>query len=372
MHIILIGLMALIPLVVWPGQSAQAFARMEKEILMQVAAVLTLGSMFIRPVSFTFNNRWVFAFVAYAIILQFTITKGELYSMVAIFNLLCGLTLVIGFASIEKKHLVIILKVIFWSAIIQCLIGWFQYFGYEPMLIFFEIIKQKGFNNFVGGTFYNPILLGTYLACVLPISIFYFKSWWGSPLILGTMILCDSTTAWFAVIISTLYFSFFKNRKLFIIILVLLILLSIMFIVFSCSDTPPEQVLFKDRLSVWQKAMFGWRIKEDTGWGPGSWGYLMKYNMATSAYHKDAHCDYIQILFEYGKWGFCIFIGFLFNLLKSYVYVEDDLKHCFASILISIAVLGIALFPLEYTPTSTLAIFAVGGIYALKHREISA
>jgi hypothetical protein len=232
-------------------------------------------------------------------------------------------------------------------ALIQLVIGLFQYIGIDPLNIFlspFVIVKKEAVGNFAVGTMGNQNHLAALLAVSFP---FFFRKYWRwfiVPMLLGFYI-CQTSTAFAAVAFGSLYYLWGWKGML------LGVLPATGYFLFVDGNKLSE-ILKLDRFVFWQD---GLRIilssEKSTFFGLGG-GIQWKRG-------DQLHSEYIQLLWSYGLTGVAIIAGFIIGLLRKN---KDRLLQ---TILIIILVDGIGNHLMHVTVTAIMGVT----VFALIERE---
>lgn len=221
-------------------------------------------------------------------------------------------------------------------------------------LYFYKITNLMGFESDVYSTFYQKNICAGFFVLTLPVILSLFLTqknkvmylYFGLASYLGLLGLLFTQSRWswlvFAPIFLFTLFMGYKNsgsKKLFVkksIVLFALFLLSIQ--IFSFKPGQQDKTIppfVKERASTIMQIgdsskaarlefyLISLKMFKDhplTGVGPGNFGlYYPKYEKDPRFYSKFVHNFYLQVLCEYGIFGFVIFAVILFLVIKEYL-----------------------------------------------------
>lgn len=270
------------------------------------------------------NSRYFFLFLLVcAITILFTPDK------------IVGLRLIIKFASFfiiyllavavlnSKKQIIRLIHFIFFSAIMPCLVG------------FFQLITRKGdysheFPNRIFSTFSHPNTYAFYLVMLLPMALavyLHHKEFSKAKILLGiyclvlgfSMIITYTRGAWIGFLFALIIIGF-RYKKIFIILPFILVLILFLFPeisnrlqdLFDPLDRSTSS--FAGRLIIWKETVHLFLNHPFIGHGIGSFPIYAEEILKKEQY---AHNDYLRVAIETGIIGLFAYLLLLFNILRN-------------------------------------------------------
>lgn len=251
----------------------------------------------------------------------------------------------------------------------------------QGIVVIFQAIGMAGsVNNMydVCGTFYNPGQVGCFIAICSVVTVGYMlasrsKAAIASLVIqLAGLVICDSWTAWLAVIAGVLYLLIRQHNfkiNTFKILLALLAVALFSVVLVCCR---PDSVA--GRFLVWRVAAQMFSMSPALGLGVDSFSdnYMLyqalyfKGNPTSplSGYADDVMMpfnEYVGIGVQYGIFGVLIFMALIYSIFKS----SDKYSTIWRGAVIALLVIGLFSYPTEIFPVMSLATIVVA--FAVSH-----
>lgn len=330
----------------------------ERVIDLRKARELAFFSFAIIICTFLQKSRWFRYLIIWCLLnwwLNFFIPNESFYGLV---NIFAALVLYVGLKHLLNSSLKIdvVLRLLALSAIFQ--FGWLimQMFGYDPIFYYIKCDGSAGMGlvplvSWSG----NPSILGVSFACTgflllqffkikkIPILFFVILS---SLVILNKEtipILCFAMGGLFYI------FNRYKITKKVILTTVLILLVAGIFLTFV--EKPNL-----DRIPIWKQLIENLSIRPWVGTGINTFSYLYIFDKTGTPW-KEAHNDYLQILFELGRIGIFLFTGFIVSrFVMFFRSARTNKQICIASCLVAYLTAGISLFPMRLHQLSFYAI----------------
>ena len=299
---------------------------------------------------------------------------------------------ILSFKSLDHKELIrnianvitIILIVMSVYAIIQA-IGLDNFFRASNPAIDhtapFNTDSRWHFTHRIVGTIGNPSIFSTWIAIVLPFSL-YLKRWRGYiAFLLGVIAiaLAYSSTSIIAAFIGILFYFFMQYPKIItIMILVGIILFSACAIFFPIKAKIENKLKdFFDttgRLEVYKETWKILRQRPLLGMGLGSFEYLIGINpnivkKLNDENWREMHNEYGQIWFTTGLIGLMLFMMFLFSVVWMFFKNITNESIVLASSLLVLSVIALTLFPFRIAPTSFYGAIETGLLMNITRRD---
>ena len=242
----------------------------------------------------------------------------------------------------EEKHL----KYLYISALIIAVYGIFQYFHFDPILIFLKEESYQGAISTIG----NTDFVGTYFTLIIPLMVFsYIKSsklkyLFMSAICLFCLICSMTRSAWLALLIGLAllgYFVFKKNigKKIFISVLIVFATVTIGLNLFNnniyfsrfktiykdtnsvVADSSNKDNAGSGRIYIWNNALALIETHPILGSGPDTFGIDFKKAFGngtvvdmTATFNK-AHNEYLNIMSTTGIPSCILYLTFVSLIL---------------------------------------------------------
>ena len=322
MNYILVALIAISQLIIFPGLSF----RWAKEVSAQLLIVASLSWLIWK------KNKWLSMFIMWCLIL-FMSTKSLVIKddangvqfNINVFTLLNMLNIILyGIFYYILREIKIDRKLIYKTF---CFVGIFQavYVILQCLQIdqfFFHIGEQPGVIKRWGvGLWANEALVSWCIAICSPFFLAFkelrFKI--GYWVCFIALLFTRCSTGIIGFIFGGLFWLYFKNKRLAIIITITLLLICLGMIAsgkFAYYFNEPH------RFKIWAKTLQIWKGAPLTGWGLGSYRQLFQQlapEFSSSGHWAQAHNEYIQILFETGIIGFGLFMALIFTTILKFI-----------------------------------------------------
>jgi hypothetical protein len=233
------------------------------------------------------------------------------------------------------------------AAIVQCLIGLPQIFGWFPE---FEALKALGFNvenqmnESATGLMENRNFFSGYLAISLP--FFFRRNWfYAIPLLILHLALSQTSTAVIAAVGACVVYFGVRPK-----IILPIIVAGLIFVIWDGT------IFLSDRWGFWMQMLQDYRM---------DWFVLLAGHGPYVGWAKlhHPHNEYMQILWEFGPLGVAMVLGYIatiYNknrmLLASFAAICLD---CFGS------------YPLHLPPSMILILIVLGLIERERNREVT-
>jgi hypothetical protein len=356
------------------------------------------------------GNLWLGSFMALNVVLY--IYNGASVGNSQILNIMFGCLAFMfsryyfktnKFETISKHLMVVVAVTLVFMAMQLFHVGW---------LFYPQDSSGQMYNDSMGdpvGFFGLKAANGTFLTIVWPVIAGL------SPVIAGLLtipiVLSQSSSVYLAFGSVVLFYTYQLHRKIF---LYLLCLIPIVAGIFIFGDLRTDPQTFTSRFPVWHSNI-EYALRHPWGYGPDSYrnytphkNFMFisdsKYNhavstkisetedrlvyyspshdsvkvkqmenrLATEGIKKDEiqvwdnpHCQYIQLLFQYGILGFLLLLGLMREILVRFKSVTKDKELVIISAcLLAYFITGLTHFPLEIARTGYLFMIILGAYYA--------
>lgn len=234
----------------------------------------------------------------------------------------------ISSAKVTSRDWTKILKALIYPAFFMSVYLIFQYFGYDQIFGVKQSAIDSGLPSArMAGTMGNPTIVSPFVAMCIPFAI-YGRKYLIALTMIVAVLLTKSMIAIGALILTLLlFFSLFRNAKfIFIGVLALGIAIAVM-VVPETRNMVIEKVDSEDngRFTTWQRivkdgnspVLGGRKTYPFTGLGAGAFKYVYASRMMpNSPKWRQAHNEYIEILYNFGIGGAVLFFMAIFYFLK--------------------------------------------------------
>ena len=289
------------------------------------------------------------------------------------FSFVCAVVLYQGIVkSVNSLNIDKIINVLRYVVIVELIFCTLQFFGYSQ---FFALLQpdSKHFNNLVVGFIGQPTFLAGLLAMSAP--LFFIKRNLTDilSLILLTLVLFitgttkgdPSSTGFLVMGMVILYYSFYVSKKIFYIILFGMIVIGLGLLFLLPKDIINLMFNSHGRFGLWVYYLDLFKQMPITGGGLGTVINIAEKTPFPRAHQL--HMEFFQLAFELGLVGLCLFGNMILDFFKIKHVNETELA--LKTIFLGFLVYSCFLFPAHLWLTSSLAIFAYAGMYAMKEER---
>lgn len=330
-----------------------------RELLFESLAIIAIG--------LAIKNKWIFAFLFWAVANWWFNFFMPPHSVAVLFNIAFGF-LFFYFIKTYVKDIDVVLKVICWTALVQVAYLIVQYMNVD--YIFYPITAAGAARPEVKaplvGFLGNKNVLGVYLAFCLPLFRVYYR--WLIPVILFALFITKCSMGIVAGVAALIFFEFFSSiatRKYWKLGVVILLSAGLLVGFFLKIDT-----MGLERVEIWKecfKQTFGWRSV--VGRGMARFKHMMIID-ETGTEWTNPHNEYIQIYFELGLIGLLIFLGYFVDTFRKFLRMFKDRQALvLASGVVAVLISCIGMFPFQLAPTALVAITYIALLEGLcQHR----
>jgi len=255
-----------------------------------------------------------------ALIISLSFSQDKLNSFQELYKYVCGLSLFIIAASMDRKKKNLLIYTFLGSAVIVSLIAIYQYFfGFQYLLNYlanienadpfvFDYIEQKR----VFLPFVTPNILGGYLAMTIAVCLLIKKRVWIIAPLLIALLLTKSIGALIALCLGLVLYSCLRgeqSKKKALFIFGLLLIIGVIFMARSAIQKEHTRPVFSTmaRLDYWKDTLTVIKTHYLTGVGIGN------FNLPQCRY---THNSYLQILAEMGPLGLISLLWLLFSVFR--------------------------------------------------------
>ena len=383
---IILASLALVPFYCWIGWADGV--RTPKEALSIISLLAIIGmALYSYPIK-PFKNKWLLAFIGWCFLttlIGITIpiycgnvvvqmpnfliaSKSLFYILLATISIVCLSSIPLDLNKISK--------VINYTTILLSLYGVMQLFGCDE---FFRVADNftgwvgksiwEGTKDQIGHTAHrivatlgNPSIFGIFLAMCLPFSFYRFKNEGKYALILSIFIilLTQSTTAIVCMVVASITYLFFTNRKLAIILAIASILIGSAGLYKFHSYLNPT-----GRIEVLKES---WKVLEKkplTGMGLGSFEHLIGGDPNVIKRLKnqnwlEMHNEPGQIWFETGLIGLILACLIVWSTLKRFLRHITRESVTLVSSVMAILLASVVYFPFRVGPLALYSVLIYG------------
>ena len=386
--------LASIPFWTIPGQ----IDTRQPKLILAVMVALTIGLWVLSHEGFKpVKNKILVAFIGYLAISVFMSPTMSVMDMdkalhsvnlpyVSLFHILSFFLMFIAIAGMKlsQKDTKFYLTIMVWTAFIMTFYCALQAIGIDQ---FFELTnKHPDAHNVPGrdivGTLGHPTLLGPYIAMCIPIAVCLRK--YAMAICMAIIVaLTLSQVALGGMVISLLFLLGTRGKKrLIVAIIVGLSLITILSTGINRYSNGPMREFVNDsgRFRMWGKIVqdLNSPLHEGnpkkyaiTGFGLGSFGYMFMYRHSNPGnQYKQAHNDYLELLYNAGVIGFLLFIAVILHLFIHTISIKriwkgeaNKYRMCLLSAFICIAVCAGANFVWQLGPHGYYTVFIAGLLY---------
>ena len=280
--------------------------------------------------------------------------------------------------NITQKHIDLILKCLMYSSAICALYAIYQQIGLDQ---FWDVKTEKEFvwvsQKQIVGTLGQPTIVAPFLAIGVLLSYSYKK--WIFVLAGLIALLCTQSMVAIVAFLITVFAMISLNKKeaIPLIAVILIIFAALSFSSLDKSINPKNIFKSNGRFDVWQKTWKDFRdnpienIKGDysiTGTGLGTFGYLWTPRNKSS--FRQAHNDFLEILWGVGIVGFTIFIAawievirFALRKFHTLINVKKWQVFIIASVFFYISICCLGTFLWQLGVYQFITVVCVGLIY---------
>ena len=326
------------------------------------------------------KNKWIPIFIGYLylsfffspkpkiVLFNINVSNFWIWEPIAIITVLVIMGIAISSIKLKKHDIEVMFSCISWATMIMAGYCIFQYFGYDQ---FFARNTENCTMGRVGGFMGHPVVVGTWMAMVLPL-IIYSKKYLFSIIVLLGIIATQSQTAIGAVVVSLAFYFTIRHRKTFLITVGLLLAVAIHLLTSWSYSPETKKILegngrFQEWATIWEDCTNP--VSEDstkrtlfTGYGIGSFYHV--YHIKHNSPYYMAHNEYLSVLFDTGFIGLFIFLAFLFNVFKdAFVYGKSKYRMALLAAFISICISAGAMFVWQLGCHIYYSVFLVALIY---------
>lgn len=278
------------------------------------------------------------------------------------------------------RDLRIFLKIMFWCGLLTALYIFIQAVLPDQFQKIATISQNRDINNLTAPTLVgfmgNATIVSQYLGMTVPFAL-YFRRYICAAVIIGAIFMTQSLVSIAAVVITTALWFCLKSR-LAIILSFVLICVGIVGVEVKYFENPEAFTktlanesngrfsLYPDIIREWQTPQReGGRTYTMTGLGAGSFPYI--YSEKNKSWFQQAHCDYLEILFNTGLIGLFLFLGaniyMLRKAMEDYYYKFDYQKAAIGALVCSYAnvmICAMGSLPLQIPTTIFYLMIIVG------------
>lgn len=363
----------------------------------------------------TFRNMWAKGFILWGFVLTsffvkslscfyelFYVTAGilALSTLATIDTLIPSITHeTIRFVRIPfEKQIRSISRVICWMAVIMASYAYIQALGWDSryMVKGYFCPGEGPFAHRIIGTMGNPTVLASWFAITLPLFFmqrgkFKLMFWYCAPALLMT----QGRVGGVACLVAILIILFYKNKKIF---FPLFIVGAVSLVLLFCHPILKTHINPHGRIDAWKIVYYAWskgyadkdfdytekkekKISPDMlakslyGYGPGQFRYIIPqytddFNVVSDEPWMEAHCEPIEIGFNYGVVGLILYLGFCFSIAwKFLTQPKDELRVVLFSCLVAYFISSLLFFPLHIGGIVYLVTIYAGLLMNLQGRE---
>jgi|GEM_PF-3523522 len=236
--------------------------------------------------------------------------------------------LAISSANITSKDWAKLLKMFIYPALIMSIYVIFQWFGYDQIFGVKEVaIIGRVTNPHIAGTMGQPTIVAPFIAMCVPFAI-YGRKYVITLIMIVAVIMTKSMVAIGALSLAIIILlSFLRMRKMgFIGVIILGLMLGCMMVP-QTRNIIINKVIGESsgRFKEWPRiikdnnspVLGGKKTYPFTGFGAGSFKYVYASRMMKgSTPWKQAHNEYIEILYNFGIFGLFLFLASIFYFVK--------------------------------------------------------
>lgn len=384
--------------IVWPWTITNI--RNFQEVYFQYMAMILIV-MFCR-------NPWIIAFFVWNIILFFM--NGFDVGQGQIANIFFGILLFMVSRQFFKHNKVRELRVILGVTALTIVWMILQMFGIDPLYYGTDMagnLNTTWYWNDPVGLFGFKAANGQFLALSMPLMA--SVAWWAGPLLYIPIWTTMSSVSILSGTVGLLFYYYFRNRRVFIVMAVVGSILSIFYIGFK--DYSFSSDMWKSRFAVWHSGVAK-SMRFPIGYGPDSWRSYTKFKNfkffgdgdfnawivtespdsstpSTASYYTpnfyerthpkkplnlsefpsilwdNPHNLLVTILFEYGLVGILLLVGFIRELYLRFRFsLQTEELVLVTSILLVYATASLTHFPLHLARLGFMFPIVLGAFYA--------
>ena len=340
-----------------------------REPKLMLATVVALSLGLFSKCSLKWDYKWFSIFFLYCICAQWLAPKPE-----AIFNgihiqnfyiwkiLFIWIAHYIGFLAIShnkinSKNILDCMIVCGTIMGFHCII---QNFNLDQFFVVRHIIQeQKQVVGFLG----NPTVVAPYIAMIVPLAIYRKRFVFAIIMCIGVL-LTMSHVGIGALVVSLLFLASCHNRKL-IIPIGIILAVCIGALAYEYFHPMFSKHLFDDsgRIVVWKDILHTISEPFKTGkrffcTGLGIDSFKFTYQRPIHSPYLQAHCEYLELLYEIGIYGLILFITMFVNLFRG-IGIDKKNYHLYASLL-CIALVACGTFPFHIGPIAFNTMIILG------------
>jgi len=319
-----------------------------------LSLILSLNS-FHKGLFKPFKNVWCFLFLSFIPInflmspnlgvRLFNMSVGPFWILQSFLFILIFFLAHISVKSITFKRddVAFLLKIMSWVGVIMASYSLVQFMGFEQ---FFTPRKEDIYNiSNACGTMGNRLLLASFIAMIIPISI-YLKKYVHALIMFIVVFICNSQIVGTALIVSMMFLVGTKHRLLAITMACLLVI-SAFILGIGYFNSPGIKSFIgggngSNRFPAWKQMVDDLRepitldngVKKKfalTGFGLGSFKYLFHTRHPKFSRFYEAHNEYLEILWTVGFIGLGIFLMILYTLVRQSFPLDRLNAHLLAS-----------------------------------------
>lgn len=241
-----------------------------------------------------------------------------------------------------------------------------QRFGFDQ--VFFASTE-----NVMTGSLGRADIMGCFLATCLPASL-YFKRWWHVAFTVFVIAFSNSEMSMAsAVVCSAVYFLAHRKRVVIGIGIVLLMFFAVVTKLEWDNSRYIDSKISKfasGRIAVWRQSVeditgpvfnTSRRTFFMTGMGPGAYRYIFPIRHPKMMLWKQAHNEYLEVLYNYGFGGLCFFMAAIgFMVWKVWRLLDFKKIRVFLAIFSALAVGSFGTFLWQLAPFQYLTVICVG------------
>jgi len=338
----------LLPFCVWPGYDTR-----EPKLFMALVISLVLGLFsFYKGYFKPYKNIWFMLFLFY-IPLNYLLTPKlnllifglplgafwiiQSYLIILIFFIAHVAINSYQFTDEDKTR---ILKIMVWVGTIMSIYAIFQRLGFDQ----YWITRNPGdIEGQVAGTLGNRVILAPFLAMIVPLAL-YLKKYIQAILLILVVFMCQSAVACGALIISLLFLLATKSKRFLILAISLFIIISLILTIGYFKSPKIKSLMGNNyRFLAWKTIINDVKepkeITKDkkqryplTGFGLGAFRYIFQTeHKSMLPGYREAHNDYLELLYNTGLIGLGLFLMGLYFLTKQFFPLDRLNANLFAS-----------------------------------------